>query len=235
MRAVVGSILLVAVVAVAILGFRGRIGPSRPLMLVPDMDFQPRYEAQGASPFFADGRTMRTPPAGTVAFGGGGYATDPDSPIGGSYVGGYYSDAGGIRPNIDFAAADPAYATGRDANGAFVAEAPRPADLDLLKRGQERFNINCAPCHGQVGAGNGITTQYGLGPVPTYHDDRLRKMPDGEIFHTITNGKGLMAAYDHQVKVPDRWAIVAYIRALQRSQNAQLDDVPATLRAEVTR
>src|SRR5207245_9536393 len=95
----------------------------------------------------------------------------------------------------------------------------------LLQRGRERFNITCAMCHGATAAGNGITKQYGLATVVTLQDDRIRKMADGEIFNTITNGKNTMMAYGPNIMVADRWAIIAYLRALQRSQGAAILDV----------
>lgn len=102
-----------------------------------------------------------------------------------------------------------------------------PIDITekVLKRGQQRYNINCAVCHGETGAGNGITTQYGVAGVANYHSDRFRDMPEGEIFNTIKNGKGLMVGLPH-IQPDDAWAIVAYIRVLQRSKNATEADVP---------
>ena len=88
-------------------------------------------------------------------------------------------------------------------------------------------------CHGATATGNGITKQYGLATVVTLQDDRIRKMADGEIFNTITNGKNTMMAYGPNVTVADRWAIIAYLRALQRSQNAAIDDVPEEHHAEM--
>jgi mono/diheme cytochrome c family protein len=108
-----------------------------------------------------------------------------------------------------------------------------PVTPELMRRGQERFNITCAMCHGATAAGNGITKQYGLATVVTLQDDRIRKMADGEIFNTITNGKNTMMAYGPNLTVNDRWAIIAYLRALQRSQNATLADVPEEHRAEL--
>jgi mono/diheme cytochrome c family protein len=104
---------------------------------------------------------------------------------------------------------------------------------ELMRRGQQRFNITCAMCHGATAAGNGITKQYGLATVVTLQDDRIRKMADGEIFNTITNGKNTMMPYGPTIPVSDRWAIIAYLRALQRSQNATAADVPAENRAEL--
>lgn len=216
MRWVFAGFFGLIVIIIGVMGLRGMTSERRPLMLIPDMDFQPRYDAQAESDFFSDGRTMRPTPLGVVAFAG------PD----------YYSDAGSIRANPDLLAEDDGYYRGKSGK-AFLDILPIEIDLPLLRPGRERFNIHCAVCHGATGAGNGITTQYGLVGVPTYHDQRLRTMPDGEIFNTITNGKNMMTAYGHQVAVHDRWAIVAYIRALQRSQNATEADVSASARAEL--
>src|SRR5438552_18929833 len=104
---------------------------------------------------------------------------------------------------------------------------------ELMLRGQQRFNITCAMCHGATAAGNGITKQYGLATVVTLQDDRIRKMADGEIFNTITNGKNTMMAYGPNVMVSDRWAIISYLRALQLSRAAAIVDVPPEHRADL--
>jgi mono/diheme cytochrome c family protein len=104
---------------------------------------------------------------------------------------------------------------------------------DLMERGRQRFNITCAMCHGATAAGNGITKQYGLATVVSLQDERIRQMADGEIFNTLTNGKNTMMAYGPNIAVADRWAIIAYLRALQRSQNASIADVPPEHRAEM--
>ena len=96
-----------------------------------------------------------------------------------------------------------------------------------LKRGQERFNIYCTPCHGRLGDGNGMVVQRGLRQAASYHQDRLRQERIGYFFDVITNGFGAMQGYAEQVPVRDRWLIAAYVRALQFSQNAKIDDVPA--------
>jgi mono/diheme cytochrome c family protein len=101
----------------------------------------------------------------------------------------------------------------------------------LMARGQERYTINCMICHGASGAGNGVVSQYGLAGIASFHVERIRKMPDGHIYNTIVHGKGLMGGYPH-ITIEDRWAIVAYIRALQRSQNATGSDLPPQLRQE---
>jgi mono/diheme cytochrome c family protein len=110
---------------------------------------------------------------------------------------------------------------------------PIPVTPQLLQRGRERFNITCAMCHGATATGNGISKAYGLATVVTLQDDRIRKMSDGEIFNTITNGKNTMMAYGPNIPVQDRWAIIAYLRALQRSQNATVADVPPEHRADL--
>jgi mono/diheme cytochrome c family protein len=102
---------------------------------------------------------------------------------------------------------------------------PVTVDQKLLARGQERYQINCQVCHGAAGAGNGITSQYGLVGAASYHADKYRTMADGEIFNTITHGKGQMGPY-HHIEVKDRWAIIAYIRALQLSQNSPSNLLP---------
>ncbi|MES2695407.1 MAG: cytochrome c [Verrucomicrobiota bacterium] len=98
-------------------------------------------------------------------------------------------------------------------------------DAQLLKRGHERYDTYCAVCHGQNGDGNGITKRYGMGATPSYHDDRLRTMPEGEIYNTITNGKATMLPYADKLTPDERWAVVAYVRALQRAQQGTAADV----------
>jgi len=115
----------------------------------------------------------------------------------------------------------------------FVAHVPMDITMPLLERGQERFNIFCSPCHGRLGDGRGIIVQRGYVPPPSFHDERLRNVADGYIFNVITNGIRNMKSYRHQVPVDDRWAIVAYVRALQRSQNATIDDVPQEKRSQL--
>jgi mono/diheme cytochrome c family protein len=104
---------------------------------------------------------------------------------------------------------------------------PFPVTPDVLTRGQDRFNVYCTPCHGRVGDGNGFIPSRGLKRPPSYHIDRLRKAPVGYFFDVMTNGFGVMQDYSAQIAPRDRWAIVAYVRALQLSQNATSADVPA--------
>jgi mono/diheme cytochrome c family protein len=104
---------------------------------------------------------------------------------------------------------------------------PFPVTAKVLERGHERFNVYCTPCHGRVGDGNGFIPSRGLKRPPSYHIDRLRKVPLGYFFDVMTNGFGVMQDYSAQILPSDRWAITAYIRALQLSQNATSADVPA--------
>ena len=104
---------------------------------------------------------------------------------------------------------------------------PFPVTPDVLARGQNRFNVYCTPCHGRVGDGNGFIPSRGLKRPPSYHIDRLRKLPLGYFFDVMTNGFGVMPDYAAQIASRDRWAIAAYVRALQLSQNASASDLPA--------
>ncbi len=113
----------------------------------------------------------------------------------------------------------------------FVSTIPVTINEALLARGKQRYNINCTPCHGAVGDGKGITTKYGMVAVANFHDPRLVKMSAGEIFNTITHGKNLMGPYGANIEIADRWAIIAYLRALQRSRLAVADEVPENQRA----
>jgi len=218
MRWVFVSVGLVTAAVVNLMGPRGVVSSRPPLMFISDMDFQPRYDAQASSPFFPDRRAMRTPPTGTVPFGGANYD----------------SDAGSPRQNPDFLRDDCAYYRGKQGNS-WVVQNPFKVDMTLLRRGQERYNIHCALCHGATGTGNGIMTQFGMVGVASITDELHRLMSDGEYFSVISNGKGRMMAYGPQINIRDRWAIVAYIRALMRSQNATLPDVPESERGELNR
>jgi mono/diheme cytochrome c family protein len=118
-------------------------------------------------------------------------------------------------------------------NGADATVFPIPIDEGTLRRGQERFDIYCSPCHARTGQGDGMVVRRGYRRPPSYHDDRLRNAPVGHFFDVITNGFGAMPDYAAQIKAEDRWAIAAYIRALQLSMHATLDDVPADQRGKL--
>ncbi len=178
-------------------GCRGMTSSKPPVHPNLNMDYQERFEAQEPNAFFADGRAMRQPVPGTIARG--------------------------------FLREDTRLYFGREADGSLVQTNPVPLTRAVMERGQKRYNIYCAPCHGQAGDGLGVIMRgnYGYVPAPTYHSDFLRGVEDGHLFDVISNGVRNMPAYGYHIPVEDRWAIVAYIRALQRSQYAGAGDVPA--------
>lgn len=110
---------------------------------------------------------------------------------------------------------------------------PVKLDAALLTRGQQVYNTYCTVCHGAAGLGNGVTTQYNMSQPANYHIDRLRQETDGYFYKVITEGKGLMGGYGPSIHPADRWAVVAYVRALQRSENATMKDVPEAMRKEL--
>jgi len=150
----------------------------------------------------------------------------------------FFSDHRSARPLLPGTVArgqlreDTLFFTGKEGRE-FTKTLPLPVTADLLARGRTQFQIFCAPCHGRVGRGDGMVVQRGFRKPPSYHIDRLRESPVGYYFDVITNGFGAMSDYAAQVEVKDRWAIVAYIRALQLSQHATLEDVPGVRRAEL--
>lgn len=209
------------VLLIAVTGLRGQKGKKPPIEIFPDMDHQPKVKSQVPSGFFADFRGDRVPVAGTVPLG---YAMplskDDPLPDEGKYA------------TVQFSSGTAYVDTGRfgDHWGTGI---PLPVTAELMQRGGERYMIFCAVCHGTSGAGNGVAGQYGMAAIASYHQDRLRTMSDGEIFNTITHGKNTMLGYGGKIPVNDRWAIVAYVRALQLSQNATLADVPPETRTKL--
>jgi len=158
---------------------------------------QAKYEPYEKSALYPNGAAMRPFPEGTVA-----------------------------RDHYD---EDVEYETGTSASGELVARIPQRVhvDAELLRRGRQRYDIFCSPCHGTTGMGDGMIVQRGYVKPPSYHLARLRQAPDGHFFDTMTRGFGRMPSYASQIPVADRWAIVAYVRALQLSQNARLAALPA--------
>jgi len=219
-------IFLAVVVIVAIAGRRGQTSSKPPIQIFPDMKWQPRFDAQHESGFYADARAARQPVQGTVPLG----YTVPKA----YYTTGANNNALVERPGA-FSDSPDYYDTGKF-GGVYGDGIPAEAGVvnaALLDRGRQRFNINCAPCHGATGAGNGMVKQLGLSTVANLHDTRIISMPDGQIFNTITNGKNTMGAYGSNITVEDRWAIICYLRALQRSQHAAPGDVPEAYRVEL--
>lgn len=144
----------------------------------------------------------------------------------------FFEDGKGMRAPVDGTIArghlneDVGYATGL-VGTEFVAEFPMPVDRAVLDRGQERFNIYCSPCHDRVGTGNGMIVQRGYKQPPSLHEERVRVMPAGYFFQVMTNGFATMPSYAAQIGPEDRWAIAAYVKALQASRQVQLSDLTA--------
>jgi mono/diheme cytochrome c family protein len=132
-----------------------------------------------------------------------------------------------------FLRADSRVFAGRDPSGALVTAFPMAVDQSLLLRGRQRYDIFCSPCHDRVGTGDGMVVRRGYRPPPSLHIARLREAPVGHLFDVISNGFGAMPDYSTQIDVPDRWAIVAYVRALQLSENAPAAELPAEERAKL--
>ncbi|HMQ03745.1 MAG TPA: cytochrome c [Pyrinomonadaceae bacterium] len=176
-----------------------------------DMQDQPRYKVYRKSDFFADRLSSREHPQGTVARG----LLKENKAL---YTGQI------DNPNLNAQVETTTNAAGNTIVTSFpnaINEFPIPVTKELVDRGQERYNIYCIVCHGPVGAGDGMIVRRGFGAPPTYHDDRLRNAPVGHFFDVITNGWGKMNGYSAQIAANDRWAIVAYIRALQISQDPE--------------
>jgi mono/diheme cytochrome c family protein len=151
----------------------------------------------------------------------------------------FFGDDRSARPLVEDTVArgqlraDAAYFTGKQ-DAMPVDVLPVAVTPALLRRGQQRYGIYCTPCHGQTGRGDGMVVQRGYRRPPSFHIDRLRNEKTGYFFDVITSGFGAMPDYAAQIAVPDRWAIVAYLRALQLSENARLEDVPADRRGALT-
>ena len=189
-RRVLGALALTSLVFVAGCA-RGCTSSRPPIHLNPSMDDQPKVLAQTASPFFYDGSSMRQPVPGTVA------------------IGELKEDA--------------ALFTGKGADGQFVATIPGTVpgdDAARVERGRQRYGIYCQPCHDAKGDGKGILFQRGNVPTASFHQEKILKYPDGQIFDVITNGQGLMPGYRWPIPPADRWAIVAYVRELERKRLA---------------
>jgi mono/diheme cytochrome c family protein len=200
------SVVLVGGIA----GRRGDKTTRPPIELFPDMDRQPKLRPQEPNSFFANRISSQQPVEGAIPRSEpvmvGNKAVYPfeDHPV----------NTGKIPGTTNW-----------------VETIPVQVTAQLMARGKERFQISCLPCHGAGGDGKGITSRYGMVAIANFHDVRLVKMADGEIFSAITNGKNLMGPYGANVAIQDRWAIVAYVRALQRSRLGYVDDVPAETRS----
>ncbi len=195
-------IILLAIAVIAMAGVRGHHFAQPPFELFTDMNYQDKVKDQVPSKFFADGNSARAPIPGTVAI---------EMPAQNDYwASGKWDDAH--------------WGTGIPVHPATANAPALQIDAFNMERGRERYNISCSACHGASGDGKGITSKYGLNGAANYHDQRLIDLSDGDIFNTITNGKGQMIGLGYNISIDDRWRIIMYIRALQRSQNASWDD-----------
>jgi len=203
------TVLLVMLIA----GKRGDLSRNRPIQIFPDMKRQLKLRPQTANSFFADGLSSQLPQPGTIA-------QSKPLVIGGQEVYPYE---------------DVPVNTGRVSGTTnFVELNPLPVTTELLSRGQQRFNIYCAPCHSRLGDGNGITKKIGaMAIVANLQEKRIVEMADGELFNTVSYGKNNMQGYAPQIPVEDRWAIIAYLRALQLSRLGSVDDLSEETRAKL--
>ncbi len=202
---------LCVIAVVGLLGFRGTHFRHTPLYIFPDMEWQLKLRPQKPDAFFTNGLSSQLHLPGTIPRGQVRQTT-----------------TGPVYPYED-APVNTGRVTGTTN---FIENNPMPVTAELLKRGQQRFTINCTPCHGALADGNGITKKIGaMAVVANLHDKRIVEMADGELFYVITNGRNLMGSYGANVTVEDRWAIIAYLRALQLSQVGTIDELPSELRA----
>lgn len=213
MRYFLAIFALAVAAVVGILGFRGSHFRKPPLYIFPDMEFQTKLRPQKPNGFFVNGISSQLPVAGTVA---------RSTPI--------QTPGGPVFPYQD-APVNTGRVTGTTN---FVENNPLPITAELLRRGQQRFTINCSPCHGATAEGNGIAKKIGaMAVVANLHDKRIVELADGELFYVITNGRNLMGSYGANITVDDRWAIISYLRALQLARLGSLDDLPEPLRASL--
>ena len=215
MRIFLAIFIFTAVAVLSIFGLRGSKSTKPPIEIFPDMDHQAKYKSQGANSFFSDERDDRPIPANTVARGN------------------YFNQSEVFSADFnDPTLGDTVFNQGKDSDGSFVDKIPLEITYELMETGRQKYEIFCISCHGAAGDGNGVTKQYGI-LATSYHDDRLRTIEDGYIYDVITNGKGLMYSLKGRMTPEERWATVLYVRALQQSQNAKVEDLSAAQRKKL--
>lgn len=213
-------------------GCRGDRFEKPPREFLPDMDHQPKWLPQSGSEFFEDGNTARVPDRNTVAFGRASF--DPAKYGQESWASSFMQERAG------FIADDDAVYRGRAADDSYIDYIPVPVTLERIERGQERFNIFCATCHGYEGDGQGTAAPYFIAkPVnlhlDLYTDPAQRTALDGYMFEVIRNGVRNMPGYAYSINVEDTWNIVMYVRALQEARKASIDSLPAAERDALLR
>lgn len=209
-------ILIFAVLVLVVIGVAGRRGDltrNSPIQIFPDMKRQLKLRPQTANGFFANGLSSQLPQPGTIA-------QEKPMLVGGKEV---------------YSFEDAPVNTGRVTGMTnFIEVNALPITQQLLARGHRQFNIYCAPCHGQTAEGTGITKKIGaMAIVANLHDKRIVQLTDGEIFNTVSQGKGVMQGYAAQLSIEDRWATIAYLRALQLSRLGSVDDLAPETRAKL--
>ncbi len=211
-----GAFIILAIAALSIAGFRDQKGEQTHMEWFNDMAHQPRVNAQVRSDFFADGRAERAPIPGTV-------------PIGFNLPGTYFQTEGNnLVSGIGGFANQPDYFNTGRIDGSYgdgIPETLVTRGADLVNRGQQRFDIYCSHCHGLAGRGTGPVKAFGLMTIADITAEPIRKQPDGQIFNTITHGKNTMGAHGPIITLEDRWAIVTYVRALQKVAEGKLNVV----------
>jgi mono/diheme cytochrome c family protein len=212
---------VVAVAAVlALAGFRGEKFTQPPIQIVPDMKHQPKVITQHPSRFFVDGRGDHAPIPGTI-------------PVGYELSKRYLQSGANSRSYDSGFTSQPDYRNTGVFGEVYGDGIGEKVDEALMSRGRERYEIYCAVCHGRTGEGNGVAKSFGLMTVASLQDDRIKAQPDGQIYATIVNGKGTMGAYGPSLSVSDRWAIVAYVRALHKSQSVKAAELDAETQAKL--
>lgn len=210
------AIFTLSIVAVlSIFGLRGSKSTKPPIEVFPDMDHQAKYHPQGSNPFFSDERNDRPTPLNTVARGN------------------YFNQAEVFSTDFsDSNLGNRVFNQGKNPDGSLVDTVPIEITHELMEMGQQKYEIFCISCHGAAGDGNGVVKPYGV-LATSYHDDRLRTIEDGHIYDVITNGKNQMYGLKDRMTPEERWAIVLYVRALQRSQNTKVEDLSAAQRTKL--
>jgi mono/diheme cytochrome c family protein len=236
------AVLALAGLCVAISGCRGDRTEKRPRQFFPDMDDQPKLKAQGQSDFFADGRAMRPPVSGTVAFGHQAELSwdDPAAQA--------YSVERISQNRADILRDDRAIYLGIGPDGEYVQTIPIPVTPELMQLGMKKYNIYCIACHSANGNGKGTVGLQWSYPLPNFHDVQYQvggeKGADGYLFHVIRNGVAnapgqlpalKMPGYSQQISEREAWGVVAYFRALQNARRASIDAVPTAQRQELER
>jgi mono/diheme cytochrome c family protein len=201
----VKSLLLVLLLAFVVSGCRGQRAEKPPVHLNPNMDYQARYNPQALS---------RDLPEGTLPWGA------KDSLF-------------HTEKRDDYLKSNTAYYFGKNADGSWVKKVPTEVTAEVINRGQERYDIYCSVCHDKSGSGKGLVIERGFVPAPSFHEQRVLDMTDGYIFDVISNGVRNMPAYGKQIPEADRWAIVTYVRSLQKVKSSQYSEAKEYIRSEL--